>query len=234
MRFNKIRLGKGEFEHIDDVEMPYSTRDARDYFLDAIKEVKPEILDDLANEPFKLYKIAGLALDCERYEKKFENLELYDRIRAMAEVESLHRWNHPDWFGHYEKKEVTYNENTRAMQKSIFDWSEEHNLNIGWCRARAFETFDWWHRSESFFENRLWNYETEMQPMIATRKGERDFVFRINSNYPMFGFRQMKKKELRKPLSANLKLFFMSVKKSPQKMVWRSRNRNANIFILFG
>jgi len=49
MMHDKIKLGKGELEHIDDVEMAFSTRDARDYFLDAVKEVKPEVLDDLAS-----------------------------------------------------------------------------------------------------------------------------------------------------------------------------------------
>jgi hypothetical protein len=204
----KIKLGKGELEHINDVEMPYSVRDARDYFLDAVKEVKPEVLDDLAGEPFRLYKAAGLNFEREHYRKEFENLELYDGIRAMARLENQHRWNHPDWFGHFENKEVDYNENIRAMQKSIFDWSKNYNLDANWCRARAYETLDWWHRFESFYENRLWNYETEMQPMIATHRGEMDFVFRIRSNYPMFGFRPDEGKRITEAFKRELKIFF--------------------------
>jgi len=127
MMHDKIKLGKGELEHIHENGLSLSVSDARDYFLDAVKEVKPEVLDDLAGEPFRLYKAAGLAFERERYEKEFENLELLDGRRAMFRAESQHRWNHPYWFGHFENKEVDYDENTRAMQKSIFDWSMRHN-----------------------------------------------------------------------------------------------------------
>ncbi len=139
MMHDKIKLGKGELEHIDDVEMAYSIRDARDYFLDAVKDVKPKVLDDLAGEPFRLYKAAGLAFERKRYEKEFENLELLDGRKAMFSAESQHRWNHPYWFGHFENKEVDYDENTRAMQKSIFDWSMRHNdrIDVGRNRLHA-------------------------------------------------------------------------------------------------
>ncbi|MDQ3635428.1 MAG: hypothetical protein M3405_13100 [Acidobacteriota bacterium] len=217
MQQRKIKLGKGEFEHIDDVEMPYSVRHARDYFFDAIKEVKPEILDDLADEPYRLYKAAGLALERERYEKEFENLEFYDRIRAMARLESQHRWNHPSWYEHYEKKKVNYNQNIRALQKSIFDWSKKHNLNVDWCRARAYETLNLWYFSHSFYEHRIWTSETEMQPMIATHKGERDFVFRINSNYPMFGFRSDEEKRITRAFKQELKSFLVEREKLAKK-----------------
>jgi hypothetical protein len=57
----------------------------------------------------------------------------------MFRAESQHRWNHPYWFGHFENKEVDYDENTRAMQKSIFDWSMRHNdrIDVGQNRMHA-------------------------------------------------------------------------------------------------
>lgn len=235
MMHDKIKLGKGELEHINDVEMPYSVRDARDYFLDAVKEVKPEVLDNLAGEPFRLYKAAGLAFERERYKKEFENLELWDGRKAMYRAEHQHRWNHPDWFGHFENKEVDYNENTRAMQKSIFDWSKNHNLDANWCRARAYETLDWWYWSNSFYENRLWNYETEMQPMIATRRGEMDFVFRIRSNYPMFGFRPDEETRITEAFKRELKTFLNEREKVAKEngMVKPKQKREYLHFILF-
>ncbi len=207
IRQRKIKLGKGELEHTDDVEIPYSVRDARDYFLDAVKEVKPEVLEDLAGEPFRLYKAAGLAYERGCSEKEFENLELWDRRKEMFQAEKRHRGNHPDWSGHFENEEVDYDENIRAMQKSIFHWSKEHNLDVNWCRARAYETLDWWYWSGSSHENRTWNYEMEMQTMIATRKGEMDFVFRIRSNYPMFGFRPDEETRITEAFKRELKTF---------------------------
>lgn len=207
MMHDKIKLGKGELEHIHENGLSLSVSDARDYFLDAVKEVKPEVLDDLADEPFRLYKAAGLAFERERYVKEFADLKLFDRIRATAPLESQHRRNHPRWFEHFENNIVDYDENTRAMQKSIFDWSKNHNLDANWCRARAYETLDWWYWSESFYENRLWNYETEMQPLIATHRGEMDFVFRIRSNYPMFGFRPDEERNITEAFKRELKSF---------------------------
>jgi len=206
MKTRKIKLGKGEFEHISDVEMPYSIRDARDYFLDAVKEVKPEVLDDLANEPFRLYKAAGLAFERELYKKEFADLEHFARIRAIAPLESQHRWNHPRWFEHFENNIVDYDENTRAMQKSIFDWSKSHNLDANWCRARAYETLDWWYWSESFYENRLWNYETEMQPVFSNRT-DIFFTFKYRSTYPVFGFRPDEERNITEVFKQELKSF---------------------------
>lgn len=206
IRQRKIKLGKGEFEHIRENGVSLSVRDARDYFLDAVKEVKPEVLDDLAGEPFRLYKAAGLAFERERYEKEFENLEHFARIRAIAPLESQHRWNHPRWFEHFENKEVDYNENTRAMQKSIFDWSKSHNLDANWCRARAYETLDWWYWFESFYENRLWNYETEMQPIFSNRT-DIFFTFKYRSTYPVFGFRPDEERNITEAFKRELKSF---------------------------
>ena len=106
MKTRKIKLGKGEFEHISDVEMPYSVRDARDYFLDAVKEVRPEVLEDLANEPFKIYKASGLAFDRKFYKEKFKELELWEGRKAFYRAESQHRYNHPDWSNNFEHNEV--------------------------------------------------------------------------------------------------------------------------------
>lgn len=119
MMHDKIKLEEGELEHIHENGLSLSIRDARDYFLDAVKEVKPEVLDDLAGEPFKLYKAAGLAFEREKYEKEFADLEYWDGFRAMARLENRHRWNHPDWFGHFENKEVDYDENSERCRKAF-------------------------------------------------------------------------------------------------------------------
>ncbi len=207
MQQRKIKLGKGELEHVRKDGLSLSIKDARDYFLDAVREVAPEVLEDLANEPFKLYKAAGLAFKHERYEKETENLEFYDKIRAQARAEHLHRWNHPEWLEHFEDKEIDYDDNILAMQKSIFDWSKKYNLNAAWCRARAYETLDNWHRFSSMSEIRMWNYDMSLEPMIAHRKGELDFVFRIRSAYPTFGFRAEEKEKITKAFEKELNEF---------------------------
>ena len=205
MRPRKIKLGKGEFEHKRKDGLTLSITDARDYFLDAVKEVAPEVLDDLANEPYKLYKSAGLALDFEKYKKEFENLELPDRIGEMAKVKSQHRWNRPDWNGHFESKEVDYDDNILAFQRSIFNWSKKHNLNVAWCRARAYETIESWHHFESFYENRIWNYESEMQPIHSGFTPI--FQFSYKSLYPVFRFRSDEKEIITKAFESELNKF---------------------------
>jgi hypothetical protein len=184
----KIRLGEGELEHIRRDGLSASIKDARDYFLDAVKEVAPEVLDDLANEPFKLYKEAGLALDYEQYEKEFETLEKYDLIRAKSKIEQDHSFNHPRWEQHFEVGKVDYDEKILAMQESIFSWSKKHNLDVAWCRARAYETVEWWHRSGSSYENRRWNWDMEMQPVFTGSSPI--FQFSYKSLYPVFRFRK--------------------------------------------
>ncbi len=205
MRQRKIKLGKGEFEHIRSNGLTASVKDARDYFLDAVKEVAPEVLDDLAGNPYRLYKAAGLALDYKRYEKEFENLEFYDGIRAKAKIEHQHSWNHPRWENQFENSEVNYDENTRLLQKSIFSWSKKHNLDVVWCRARAYETIEWWYRSDSFYENRIWNYETEMQPIPVGLNTV--FNFSYKSLYPVFRFRSKEKEIIREAFEKELNEF---------------------------
>ncbi len=207
MRQRKIKLGKGELEFIHEDGLSLSIKDARDYFLDAVKEVKPEVLDDLANEPFKLYKAAGLAFDREQIEKDIENTEFYDQIRIIAKEEQQHKWNHPDWQGHFEEKEVDYDDNILAMQKSIFDWSRKHNLNVAWCRARAYETLDYWHQNTNLCVARIWNYDVSLEPIIAIRRGELDFVFRFKSLYPAMSFRADEKKRITEQFEFELDAF---------------------------
>jgi len=204
-----MKLGKGEFEHVDEDGSTLSLNDARDYFLIAVNEVAPEVLDALANEPFKHYKAAGLAFDREAYNKEIEQLEFFDQVRAMIRAQSQHSLNRPDWPGHYETQEIAYDEKIAAMQKSIFDWSRKHNLDANWCRERAFETLDYWHKHPDFGEHRIWQEYCSMQTIVPDRNGL-NFQLSIRSLYPSLSFRREEKERITAHFERELDLFLDS------------------------
>jgi hypothetical protein len=200
-----LKLGKGELEHILKDGSSLSMQDARDYFLFAVKKVAPDVLDDLAGEPFTLYKAAGLAFDRESFQQDIAHLEPFDQIRESTRRDQNHVWDHPDWYG-FEDHEIDYDSNLAALQKSIFDWSERHNLDANWCRERAFETLDSWYQSSGSRENRTWRTYNSMQTIVPDRNGLH-FQFSIKSVYPASSFRKQEKERITEHFERELKAF---------------------------
>jgi hypothetical protein len=104
-----LKLGKGELKQISEVGSTLSMHEARDYFLIAVKEVAPAVLDDLADAPFKLYKAAGLAFDRETHEKDVRQFEVDGHIpQEYVKAHLIHTWNRPYWLEHFETREIDF------------------------------------------------------------------------------------------------------------------------------
>jgi hypothetical protein len=52
-------LGNGEYESAFYGEAPPSVRDARGYFLETVKRLEPQVLEDLSGEPLDNYRATG-------------------------------------------------------------------------------------------------------------------------------------------------------------------------------
>lgn len=201
-----MKLGKGELVQIFEDGSSLSLNDARDYFFLAVKEVAPDVLDDLAGEPFTLYKAAGLAFDRKAFKKDIEDLEFADQIREMTRAETRHTWNHPDWDGHFENHEIDYDPNPADLQKCIFAWSKRHNLDAAWCRSLAFETLDYWHKYPELCQHRIWYQPSSLQTIVPVRNGL-EFQFRIRSLYPSVSFRKDEKERITAHFERELAIF---------------------------
>jgi len=95
---NKRRrtLGTGAYEREINGEEKPSKKDAQGYFLEVVRHLVPEVLEDLSGEPSRLYRQIPevcFKADKERLEK-FERLNLYDQIRERYTWENYQR---PSW-----------------------------------------------------------------------------------------------------------------------------------------
>ncbi len=183
-----MKLGRGELEHVLEDGLTLSVQDARDYFQMAIQEVAPEVSEDLAGEPFRLYAAAGLALDLESFKKSIQHLEFYDQIRAVAFAQTKHNLDRRNWTEHFEDHNIDYDPKRAKMQESILKWSRKHNLDVAWFRAMAFETLDTWYQHPPLRAARVWLQNVLSQTISPNLDAQ--FRFSIRSHYPAVGFRK--------------------------------------------
>ena len=203
-----LRFGNGEFESRTENAIPPSVYHARDYFLEVVKKLSPDVLTDLSKKPFDCYRKTGLHFDAMAHEERLKHLNTYDKIREMARLRTHHEWNSPDWRRIFEVEEITYDEPMGALQNSIFEWSRKWNLDAVWCRERAYHTLDFWCSFPELPENLVWNYEPAWETIAAFRQGEHpSFIFESKTLYPRVGMRAEVERRLTEEFRAQLKAF---------------------------
>ncbi|HXG94460.1 MAG TPA: hypothetical protein VNN73_19110 [Blastocatellia bacterium] len=132
------------------VRKPISTEQARNLFLCHVRSIKPQVLDHLSGEPYRCFKETILCFEGDDGRLDYRN--------AVAR----HIWakyQRPAW----EVLEVDSASLTDAriavLRESLFDWSREHNLDVAWCRKRAYDTLDYWSYSPRAHQERRWEFE---------------------------------------------------------------------------
>jgi hypothetical protein len=175
-------LGLGKFEATPDGVAPTWVERARDYFLDRLAELAPHVMDELAGEPFELFKQTNLYFESDPQRiKRLERLDTeVGRLRKnkrAAELAILSRSNRPLWEVFEPGDEIVI-----AFEKAMRDWSIRHQLDARWLRERAYQTLDLWSADSKAFESRLW----VRQIHFACFANETELVFRVRTRYPVY------------------------------------------------
>jgi hypothetical protein len=144
-----FRLGGGEVEHAFGEQ---SRTDARRRFLNAIRDLKPQVLEGLAGQPLAAYQSAVASLGHQAMPPTWDTLVVY------ADDE--------DW-----------GETFVPLRDALDHWAHRWNLcQCGpWCLAITLQTLGIWTRFPSALERRDW--EMAYGGVLATRREERLFRF---------------------------------------------------------
>lgn len=227
------KFGHGEYESALRNEAPPSVKHARSYFLDVVKTLAPNVLDDLSNEPYRLYWEARLCFEAN--EQRNEKRDLVTRHiwtnyqrPSWKEIENPFKnpllSDSPDIGDEYiseipssrlRRKEaeaidttpVEKDEHIQVFRDSLFGWSRRHHLDTTWCRERAYETLDFWCFSEEGRKIQMWDYDGAYQPIIAFRDDHPKFTFEYKTLYPREGFRQDVKQRIMEAVEKDLDAF---------------------------
>ena len=166
---NSFRVWNAKFEKAIGRDSLPSVQMARNYFLKAVAEHAPEVLQDLSREPFRRFRATNLFYEADTnragetsernsiLEKQNENpsQELFNKHFVLtARRFAWTRYERPDWkeienpFQNplLPKQPTLIESDSRIADfaDSLFVWSIKHNLNALWCRQMAFETLDYW------------------------------------------------------------------------------------------
>ena len=89
-------LGAGAYESELNSEDRPSKKDAQGYFLETVRRLVPNVLEDLSGEPFSLYsQIPELCFKADKQRlERFERLNLYDKVRESFTWRNYQR---PAW-----------------------------------------------------------------------------------------------------------------------------------------
>lgn len=166
---DNFRVWNAKFEKAVGKESLPSVQMARNYFLKAVAERAPEVLQDLSREPFRRFRATNLfyEADANRAEEtRIHNLileeiaensseKLFDEhYRLTARRLAWTRYERPTWkhiekpykspFATFYLKPTRRDTRIKRFAQSLFAWSFKHNLNAFWCREIAFETLNHW------------------------------------------------------------------------------------------
>jgi hypothetical protein len=95
----------------------------RAFFFETVKKCEPKVLEDLGQEPMRLYLNAGL-----------DNKKMYGSTRSrLWEMLKSQRW-----------AELIGDPRLFLFRQKLWEWGERWKLNHEWCLVVAFETLvDW-------------------------------------------------------------------------------------------
>ena len=223
------KFGHGEYESAHRNEVRPSVKHARSYFLDVVKMLAPAVLEDLAVEPYRLYREARLCFEVNdspgerdlvarhiwtsyqrpswgEIERPFKN-PLLDESSSGDEYEAGPPIRRHIGKGKKDTTAADENERINEFRESLFNWSRRHRLDMTWCRERAYETLDWWCFSQESFKMRMWDYDGAYQPIIAFRGDHPKFTFEYKTLYPRDGFRRDVKNRIMEAVEKELEAF---------------------------
>lgn len=188
------KFGHGEYEQLYRNETPASVEHTRNFFLQTVSNVAPEVLDDLGGKPSSLYQQTP-ALCYEADEKRREKSGVVERYiwSAYQRPAWMHieiPWRDPlldaPFTDELDDDHPVHSAIARkqlgraivdptpaddggsiaAFKVSLLEWSHEHNLNEMWCRERAYATLDLWCYSPGCRKARIWQEEPAYRPIM--------------------------------------------------------------------
>ena len=170
------RLGFGE---VDGAAGEQARFDARLRFLNAIRSVKPKVLDDLADKPLAAYRSAATAFGRHALPGCWDDLVVYADDEEWAEV-------------------------LGPLRDALDQWARRWNLFRcePWCLAITLQTLDVWARSPAWLESREW--ASAYGGFLATRAEERRFRFEHEGWEPTSDTRRVAKAAIHRAFDREL------------------------------
>jgi hypothetical protein len=209
------RIGYGSYERKNGEQ---SKEDLRNRFFAAISKHAKHVLNDLYDEPFKLYLQAGLGFNVDAYKEGVEVLNPDERAKKLARAWTKHRWNHPVWQHHFESRPITYDKRKEKFRQSLNEWSRRYNLDAAWCREYAYETLDHWSHYRPNRKNLSFQLHVVSRSVFSRKHDTEWFVFKRRVPHPQFVPIEIAKVELRETFERQLKEFFSRLEAAAKEM----------------
>lgn len=124
---------------LDDGSRP-SVHYARDYFLQIVNRLVPEVLIDLAGEPLDFYRRSGIHISACINEQELVPISVDDSSAGDGGWTYAYADILPNWLTPFESNPHADDERLSSLRHKIFEWSRKWNLNEPWCRVRAYNT----------------------------------------------------------------------------------------------
>jgi hypothetical protein len=198
------RAGYGSYEPSNREQ---SKEDLRNRFLAAVSKHARHVLEDLSDEPLKLYLRAGLGFNISTYRNNPQESETQERGRREARESSRRDWNRPEWQRHYEHSSLAYNSRKAEFRQSLFEWSRRNHLDAAWCRECAYETLDDWSYSLPAHGHLRFQSLTQMHKLFSTGRKVERFTFECSVMHPQLTTSEKIEEEIRKKFERQLKTF---------------------------
>jgi hypothetical protein len=207
------RIGYGSYERPNHEQYKEYLRNR---FLEAINENRDarRVLEDLHDEPFRLYLEAGLGY---KVGGCTDSLDHDKQARKSARGWTQHLWNHPKWKDKFEAGPIAYDSHKESFRQSLFDWSRRSHLDAAWCRECAYNTLDLWAYSQPDRE------QLKFRPLVKTinffpmggdAKGlSRRFTFDYMVIHPQLKFLEETEAEIREAFDRQLNALLMDLKR---------------------
>ncbi|MDT7690172.1 MAG: hypothetical protein QOE46_2931 [Acidobacteriota bacterium] len=134
---------------------PISTWESRFFFFQYIRQIAPEVLEELRGVPFDLYSIT------------------FPPNRWHALENEYGRW----WYV-FEDDTYPRDPSIYQLRDSLNYWSEKFNLRDEWCIKQAFRTLDQWYQNSRFADALMWGREAYgYMPPVGLEEGKFTFTF---------------------------------------------------------
>jgi hypothetical protein len=147
--------GTQNFSMYEPSHQSLSLWESRFFFFEFIRQIAPEVLEELRGLPFDLYRI------------------VFPPNRWHALDNELGRL----WYV-FEDDSYPRDPSVYDLRDSLVYWSENHNLRNQWCVEKAFKTLDQRYQNPRFAEALMWAREVfAYNPPVGVEEGKFTFTF---------------------------------------------------------
>jgi hypothetical protein len=139
---------------------------ARCYFLDEVRRLKPEVLEELGGEPLSLFAEADLG------KSVFQSPEAYQRYYETVWWQ-LDTEDETDVYVPLEAQMIALREGLRVWQSK---WKLTESGEVHWLFERAVSTLFLWHNNPALHKSLVWEYGGFLRSRLMSSRGNQGYI----------------------------------------------------------